>query len=198
MSRPTIASVVEGDGEVRALPVLVRRIAYEFQDWDIDVPTPFRIPRSRLVKPDHLVTAVSVAAERVSGAGGVLVLLDADDDCPAKLGPSLLSTAQGARSDKVVTLVLPNREFEAWFLAAAESLAGKRGLSEGLRPPADPDTIRGAKEWLSAHCDHPYKETVDQAALAHEMDLQTARDRSRSFRKLWHEIARLLGANGDL
>src|SRR4051812_40708402 len=120
MEQITIASIVEGEGEVSGLPVLLRRIAAEMDVWDLTVPKPYRVPRSRLVKPDILSNAVSATAERVGARGGVLVLADADDDCPATLGPSLLSVAQTARPDRVVVVVLPNREFEAWFLASAD------------------------------------------------------------------------------
>jgi len=121
-----------------------------------------------------------------------LVLLDADDDCPATLGPALLSTARAARPDKVVTVVLPNREFEAWFLASAESIAGQRGFDSSITAPVDPDGVRDAKGWLSQRCDHPYKPTIDQAPLVRLIDLDLARSRSRSFIKLWNDVSSLL------
>ena len=106
--------------------------------------------------------AVSAAALRVDTAGGVLVLLDADDDCPAALGPALLERARAARSDVPISVVLANREFEAWFIAAAESLAGTHGFPADLTAPADPEKIRGAKEWLGQRKTdgRPYKPTV--------------------------------------
>ena len=105
---------------------------------------------------------MSAAALRVDTAGGVLVLLDADDDCPAALGPALLERARAARSDVPISVVLANREFEAWFIAAAESLAGTHGFPADLTAPADPEKIRGAKEWLGQRKTdgRPYKPTV--------------------------------------
>ncbi|MGN9894906.1 hypothetical protein [Micromonospora sp. L31] len=75
--------------------------------------------------------------------------LDADDHCPADLGPRLLHRAQAARPDVKVCVVLANREFEAWFLAAAKSLGGLRGLPDVLEPPAYPEAKRDAMGWLS-------------------------------------------------
>lgn len=78
----------------------------------------------------------------------VLVLIDAEekDFCPAKKGPELLERAKSAASHIPIGLVLVKLEFEAWFLANAESLAGWRGLpSTSLEPSPDPDSIRDAK-----------------------------------------------------
>jgi hypothetical protein len=94
-----------------------------------------RVNRGRIVASNGLESAVKAMALRVSPtAGGVLVLIDADDDCPAHLGPALLARAREARSDVPVSVVLANREFEAWFLAAAPSLAGNCGLGH-VDPP---------------------------------------------------------------
>jgi hypothetical protein len=93
------------------------------------------------------------------------VLLDADDDCPAELGSSLLARARSARPDKPVAEVLPKQEFEAWFLAAAASLGGRCGLPDGLTTPDDPEGIRDAKGWLTERRIDSlrYSPTADQA-----------------------------------
>jgi hypothetical protein len=194
MSRITIATVVEGQGEVDALRVVLRRIAETFGHWDLDLPTPYRMTRSRLVRPGGIEIAVAAVAPRIGPRGGVLVLLDADDDIPCQLGPELLSRARQARSDQRLSVVLAKSEFESWFLAAAGSLAGCRGLPDPLRGPADPEGIRDAKKWLTDRmAGHPYKPTVDQAPLAARFDLALARAGSASFDKLWRDAARLLG-----
>ena len=48
-----------------------------------------------------------------------------------------------------ISVVVANREYEAWFLAAAGSLAGMSNLPDSLVAPEDPEDIRGAKEWIS-------------------------------------------------
>jgi hypothetical protein len=45
---PTIASIVEGDGEVPALPKLLHRIAAELGAPNLLTPTPMRIPRGKI------------------------------------------------------------------------------------------------------------------------------------------------------
>lgn len=129
-----------------------------------------------------------------SGPGGVLVLVDADDDCPALLGPQLVSFAHRARPDIPISVVVANREYEAWFLASAESLRGHRGLAADLSPPADPEAVSGAKEWLRDRMSRaaPYQPTLHQASFSDAMDLALAR-RASSFDKLWRDIERLVG-----
>lgn len=196
MSGPTvtIASIVEGDGEIRALPKLLFRLAKQFSVMDLRVPPPMRVPRGRLVAVGGIERAVSAAGQRVDTAGGILVLLDADDDCPAKLAPVLLQRAHAARPDLPASVVLANREFEAWFLAAAASLAGKHGFPADLSAPADPERIRAAKEWLTRHRTdgRPYRPTVDQAPLVSAFNMDHARSGSPSFDKFCREAQSLL------
>lgn len=200
MSQPwaqaAIASIVEGDGEVRALPRLLHRIAADLAVPLLTSKPPMRIPRSRLVAPQGVERAVTAKGREVAGAGGILVLLDADDDCPAQLGPQLRDRARAARADKRIAVVLANREFEAWFLAAMPSLAGQCGLPAGLSPVPDPEVPRDCKGRLTKARGpgHPYKETVDQPALAAVFDIKMAQASSPSFGKFCRDVAWLLGA----
>ena len=45
-------------------------------------------------------------------------------------------------------VVMPNREYEAWFLATIESLRGTRGIRDDATPHPDPESPRGAAEEL--------------------------------------------------
>jgi Domain of unknown function (DUF4276) len=191
---PTIASIVEGDGEVAALPKLLHRIAAELDVPTLRTPTPMRIPRGKITIAGGIERAVAAEALRVSGKGGVLVLLDADDDCPAEYGPLLLARAKAVRPDKEVSVVLANREFEAWFLAAAPSLAGKFGFTAEFSRPRNPETPRDCKGLLTKARakGQPYKETVDQTPLTSAFDLKMAREHSDSFDKFYREVSGLL------
>ncbi|HSH61249.1 MAG TPA: DUF4276 family protein [Acidimicrobiales bacterium] len=152
MTAVVVSCIVEGQGESGALPVLVRRIAEEVTPGTrVDVPRPIRVPKNRLVKAGQLEREIENAARKVDDRGGVLLLIDADDDCPASVGPELLHRARQTRDDKLIGVVLAKREFEAWFLAGAPSLGGRRGLRADIEAPSDPEAIRGAKEWLKAH-----------------------------------------------
>jgi hypothetical protein len=112
---------------------------------------------------------------------------------PAEKGPEILARAVKARPDRQVRVVLAKREFEAWFLAAARSIAGERGLVADLVPPPDPEGVGDAKGWLRRHSDpgRTYRETIDQPALVELFDLDAARA-ANSFDKLWRDVIGLL------
>lgn len=197
----TISCIVEGHGEVSSIPILLRRIAESLDPTlVVSVPHPLRVPADKLRRPDELERHVELAARKVGAEGGVLILLDADDeeDCPARLGPELLARCIAQRSDVRVSVVLAKREYEAWFLAAASSLAGRRGLADDLEGPEDPEQVRGAKEWLRRHMTPgtTYAPTQDQPALTALFDLSAARAASPSFDKCHREVVRLLGRSG--
>jgi hypothetical protein len=189
-----LASIVEGDGECEAIPELIRRIARGLDPGLVPVVHPvLRVPGARLVKQGELERTVELAARKLGGQGGILIVLDCDDGCPAEDAPALLKRAIAARPDFALSVVLAKREYEAWFLAAAESLRGQRGLPSDLAAPPDPEAIRGAKEWLTERMPpgRGYSETSDQPALTAIFDLTAAR-RADSFDKCYREIIRLL------
>ena len=82
-----LGCIVEGHGEVEAVPVVVRRIAERESPLSVvQIPNPIRISKDRLVKAGGLERAVELAARITGHPGGVLVVLDSDDDCPAEQG----------------------------------------------------------------------------------------------------------------
>lgn len=187
--------IVEGDGEVEAVPVLLRRDAI-LAGWPgrIHVPPVIRQPASRLLKPGGLERTVELAARKVGGRGGIFVLLDSDGDCPATLGPALLARVRQARRDLPTALVLAHREYEAWFLGAAASLAGRRNLPDGLQSRPAPDSVEGCKEWLSDQMSGgaAYNAVKDQAALTDVFDMGLAQSVCPSFDKCHRELTALL------
>jgi hypothetical protein len=189
-----IASIVEGHGECEAVPILVRRIAQTIDPAIAPIIHPvLRIPAAKLLKQGEIERAIELAARKNAGKGGIFVLLDADDGCPAEDAPALLQRATKARSDIPLAVVFAKREFEAWFLAAAESLRGHRGLPNDLTAPPTPEAIRGAKEWLADRMPsgRGYSEASDQPALTAAFDINAAR-RADSFDKCYRELVRLL------
>lgn len=190
-----LAPIVEGHGEVEAVPVLLRRLVPIIDPTRrAEVKRPIRVSRDKFLKPEELERHVDLAMRRCGHSGAVLVVLDADDDCPARRGPEVLARARAVNPDVFVSVVFAMREFEGWFIAAANSLRGRRGLPDDLRTPVDPETIRDAKSWIqSRRTDrYAYSPTSDQPALAALFDVEKARSNAPSFDKLWRDLERFL------
>jgi hypothetical protein len=189
-----IVPIVEGESEVESVPVLLRRILEWRQVYDVPIHRPVRVRRNAVLREGEIERRIQIALTRGS-VGGILVLLDADDDCPCQLGRALLQRCQRITRIPVV-VVLANREFEAWFLGAKESLRGLRGMRADAASPSDPESIRGAKERLSRNMERGrrYFSTDDQPAFVARLDLDSARERCSSFAKLVRDIDGLVRA----
>lgn len=189
-----ITSIVEGHDDVKAVPILLRRIARFLSPGSaVMIHRPIRVGRYKILKSGELERAVELAARQAGARGRILILLDADDACPAELGPELLARAEAARPDRDISVVIAKSEYEAWFLAAADSIAGHRGIRSSGNRPSKPESIRDAKGWLSARlpAGQSYRETLDQSALTEVFDLDAART-APSFDKLWRDVSWLL------
>ncbi len=188
-----IGVIVEGHGEEAALPILLKRVAAWIDpDVQLEVIRPFRLSRGSFAKEEEFARAVEFVARKVGPGGPILIVLDSDSDPACQLGPALLARARSARGDRDIAVVLAVREYEAWFLAGARSLAGKRGLPHDLEPPPDPERGRSPKAWVDALMPGGYSETLDQSALTAALDLAAART-ADSFDKLVRDVGRLLG-----
>ena len=185
-----VAVVAEGKGETAAVPVLLRRIAGVVAPGLNLKITVLRKGRQQVVKNPNFEQIIDLAARRIGRSGLLLVLLDADTDCPAQLGPELVERAMRTRPDRTARVVLAKTEYEAWFVAAAESIAGKHGLRADMVAPEDPEAIRDAKGWLMRHMasGQTYRPSADQASLTATFDMTAARS-APSFDKLWRDVA---------
>ena len=194
----TIVPIVEGHGEVQAVRTLIVRTAQAVSpDIHVNVAQPIRVKRHLVVKPEELEKRIRLAASKGGHDGRILVLLDADQDCPAELGPQLLSRAQQERNDRKIAVVLAKTEYEAWFVAAAPSLIGATGLAASIVAPADPESLGSPKEWIRARMQGGrYRETTHQATLTSRFDLAMARRAAPSFDKMCRSIAALLDDGG--
>ena len=206
MSRLRVAPIVEGDGEVACVPILLRRIWYELLGGEyVDVLKPTRAKRDLLVKAGELEKSVRMASGKLGNPPEstdpalVLILIDADEDCPKALGPSLRDRAKKVCPSEVeVACVLAKFEYETWFAAAAESLSGQLGLAADFSASEVPEESRLRKAWVIGHYraqGKKYSETVDQPGMTSAMDLVLCRKRSPSFDKLCREFERRLQMN---
>lgn len=189
-----IVAIVEGYGEVKAVPVLLNKIL----DW-MNVYTvrpdkePIRKKRQKIVKQGELEKAIELAVKRRQNVGALLVLLDADDDCPATLGPELLARAEKA-TNLPVAVVLAKKEFEAWFLGCLESFRGFMGIPADAQALPNPEIV-GAKGRIEGLCHGMnYSPTLHQAEFVSRMDLSLCRERCPSFDKFFRDVEALVNA----
>ncbi|MDP2359741.1 MAG: DUF4276 family protein [bacterium] len=183
-----ILAFVEGEGEALAVPLLLRRLVWEMQVFDVQIGTAVRRTRDRLAGRDGLRATMDLA-RRIKDVEGVLLLLDADDDCPAVEGPRITEWLRDVAPDVRSGLVMANREYEAWFLASWETMTE---TGDRARLMNDPDVPRDAKGRVARGLGIRYHEPFDQVRLTNLIDLRVAAQRSRSFRKLVMEVERLL------
>jgi hypothetical protein len=188
-----IQPIVEGHGEVSAVPVLIRNLSQLMSVYDIRVGSPIRRPRSKLVKKETLVQAIELAKIQ-TGCRAIVVLLDADDDCPKTVAPNLQQWASRAARPLACSVVVANKEYEGWFLSCIESLRGCRGISTSAVSEPNPENIRDAKGRLAGKmlAGRKYLETADQVALSAKADWAMVHNNCRSFRKFAKETRRLL------
>ncbi len=208
MSRLRVAPIVEGHGEVIAVRTLLDRIWREIAGGDfIEVLQPIRQPRTKLVvlDPEHqsgtrripntaeLERAVGFAAGKLQAAREaddntpelILLLLDANSDCPRELAPLLAEEVVNLSRTRPSAVVLANVEYETWFVAAAASLDEYLELEDADRTIDDAEAGRHGKGWIEKRFrGNKYSETVDQVRLTARMDLGQCRNASSSFDKL--------------
>jgi hypothetical protein len=190
---PHIVPIVEGHGEEEALPTLLRRFSAECaHEGFIKINPPIRIKAGSFLRDDEYfrkyITLAAAKAVQGDRKGLVFILLDCEDDCPAALGPRLLQNAKAVRADIEYLVVLAYREYESWFIAAAQSLSGVAGLPMDMKAPPDIYAIRGAKEWLGRRMAQKYDPLIHQADFTKRIDFSQASQLKsfRRFRKKFH------------
>ncbi len=189
MPLPYIAPIVEGHGEIEAVPALLHRIAQAaVPGCKLQVNPPLRVKAGSFLNDKEYFhkQIVLAAAKARQDHGLVLILLDCEDACPGELGPSLLKRAREVCDDVSYLVVLAYREYESWFLAAAQSLRGLRGLPTDLEPP-DSEGIRDAKGWLSKRMAEPYDALTHQLEFSRKFSFEQALV-NRSFNRFYERL----------
>lgn len=199
---PKIVPIVEGDGEVQAVPILIGKLLAEMNQQDIGVARTRNAGGcTNIKKAGGLERFVQLAASEPE-CGAILLLMDADKECPVDLAYDFAARIRTAGTKYPVVVVIAQCEYEAWFLAILDSLAG-RDLDGRPGLPAntvyadrDVDALVSVKGWLSKHFvgSRQYKETIDQATMTRHLKVASASARSRSFRRLQSAIREAVDA----
>lgn len=199
-----IFPIVEGQGDERATPVLIRNLFHNrFHYFEIEVLHPYRLPKGKMKIANEWPPVLSLAVERLndraSAAGDkalLLVMCDADDDCPVELKSTIEEYLVGGAGNITVEFVAPSPEYETWFLSAAQSYINHADCVDEILVIPNFNEIRGAKEYFERNILRPnryYSETVDQAKFSSILDFSTLPERNcRSLRRFIDIFARLI------
>ena len=121
--RPNIATIVEGDGDVKAVPGLLRRILGErLLRYDI---------QATKSKPAHGKPNLLKKFEQflqyavIDNCDAILVILDADEECPVSEARTLANRATALNLTVPVAIVYAKNEYETWFIASLSECTGK-------------------------------------------------------------------------
>ena len=184
-----LASIVEGYGDVLAVPALLRKIG-RFYGLSIAALKPIRADRGKLLEDDqqHLKKFVNIAADRrknipPNSRCATLILIDRDErKNAAELERKLETQAKEIRSDVLTIAAVADKQYESWlaagFTAEVPELCGKNWIRDNL-----PHKLEG----------EAYSETVDQLALTEDEDfkIERAKNKSESFRRMVEKFHRL-------
>jgi hypothetical protein len=193
-----IQPIVEGDGEMQAVPVLLRRLQDVAGQYGFDVARPIKRNRSDFGTEQSVRRFVRLALGTPDCAG-ILIIFDSDDDPACTIGPNVQTWAQAEAGQIPCQAVAAKREYEAWFISAVEALRGVRGIAATAVSHPTPEMPRNAKGALQ-QCmvsGRFYSPTVDQAALTARMDLPEAHRRCRSFKKMVKAFGVLAAGAGN-
>ena len=220
MSKKRLVLFVEGDGDVKAVPVLVKRLISAYQAWDaveLD-PDTFQVGEA----PNIVATAKGKtipnwerwlqAACKRPNLGAILLLVDGDCEkiqgkpfCAKTVAKELAARAAkiGAGNVFSVAVVFATQEFETWLMAGISSLAGvelehgRAGVKVGVQAPVQniEAAPRDAKGWLSDQMEMGYKPTLDQTPLTKIVDIDVIRARNlRSFKRFEDALNAIIAA----
>lgn len=163
--------------------------------YDIQIARPKNANgRGNLTKEGGLERFVKYAWKEPD-CGAILVLLDSEGECPRSIAMDFSKRILTMGVIFPVVIVIAHRMYEAWFLASIATIAGHLDLPAGLLPPLDAEAVGSPKAWINDKLPpgRAYKETQDQEAMTHLMDITLA-STTKSFRRLRHAIDQALDA----
>jgi hypothetical protein len=191
-----IVPIVEGPGEVAAVPVLINGILRSLGEHTVFVAAPKNAHgKGNLTKPGGLERFVELA-ELERDCGAVLILVDSDDECPVELARAFVGRLQQRGVARPTVVVCAARAYETWLIAGNDEVVRKIASAHPSveRAIDDVDSIRGPKGKIDATFPSgtAYRETIDQESMTRSLDLDLALQRSRSFRRLHTAIQEAL------
>ena len=177
-----VFAIVEGKGELKAVPNLLHRL------WEANIKSPplrtgkqpYKVRRgdfinNQKVRREYL-NEVGYRARQCYG--GVLILLDAEEECCRDFVHGDKIKDIRADIDEILVgiphfFALAEKGYESWLVAGLGGINTEKGVSE---------------DWINANkdktgLDRKYNKIVDQLKLTSKMDIQRARKVNSSFNR---------------
>ena len=186
--------IVEGHGEIKAVPLLIRRILVAQEVYEVDILPPRRYGEYPPVAKNF--DNCFQAANKENAP--ILWIMDFDSklyECPVQEASNLLNRAAELRPSWPLKIAFFVKEYETFFLIdEAASRAVFPDIPSNIDFPEAPEDIRDAKGWLSQHrpTGLAYKETVHQEKITARLNLELLRARSPDFAHLVRAIVDLV------
>lgn len=192
--RQRLLPIVEGEGDERAVPVLLRKILEHHGHYEIQVLKPQRrgeLPKVKANFRRFFETAILEDA-------AVLCVLDFDCEGCIDVNSeeqALRDLAQNIRPGYPFDACFIVKEFESLFLC--DSLTTQSilpAIAAGTVFPANPESVRDAKGWLSSAQPKgmAYKPTTHQAKITSQLNLEHLAQHSPSFQRLTRAILNII------
>ena len=167
--------LVEGHGEVKAVPVLLARLGHHL---GVHIPWAgtLRWKNIHLWKPSHggrggLLQGLELMRSK-RHVGGVLVLRDEDDLCPRLTAPGISTLIRNLDLPFRTAVTLLHPEYEVLFLPCLHHMQGFGFPPRTRWDGATWEARRNIKGWLSGQLPRgrSYKPTTDQKPMTRLID----------------------------
>lgn len=144
----SIIPLVEGPGDIEAVPTLLHKVLTDLGQWQWYVGPPYKVNSLGALQKKLSSVLQNVAKEKNCGA--ILLLLDLDDGCPVDSALRLAAEIRKLNLRQPVAIVFAHGEYEAWFLASLSTIAGYHGLPKDVVYEGGVENKRDVKGWLKA------------------------------------------------
>lgn len=197
-----IFCIVEGHGEERAIPNIIRRYLNYIGVFDISIFRPYRMGKGKFTKTAEILEVIHLGCSRIRAdfqegdSALVLIICDSDGDCPVDLRRKIEESLIDKKFIiEEIHVVICHCEFETWFLAGSQSFSGNIDCKSEIPHFDNPEKIRDAKGIFEKEIlkeGRYYSETVDQQKFASLLDFSLhPENESRSLRRFIDVIDRL-------
>jgi hypothetical protein len=181
---PHLGLVVEGPGDAKSLPVLLRNWMGVRDDYRDVLGKPVSCNgRDKAIVPLGIEGYIAVATAR-PGCCAVLVVLDGESDPVCEIGPQLSARAKKA-TQLPISVCLADRCWEDWLYASIETLE----IAPDLRYSAE---NRGAGFIKNSLRPAKYVKPTWQPRLTARMDIPRAKSRNPSLSRMLERFDLLL------